>query len=997
MEESTNETYVESLDPDNNYFSENSTNFSSYNVETFKSNGISKKGSLNIMHHNSRSILKEGRIDDYNILLNAINNPFHVMGFTETWLDCNNVDCASFNGFTATHSVRMDNDILKETGGGLSIFVRDGIDFKVRENMKLMLPYIETLFIEFSYEGKEYMIGLIYRVPNTNVKDFIESLDNLIEPLRNSHELILMGDFNICLLQDDNRTKSFCNTMLTHKLFPTILEPTRVATVLRNGNYITTNTLIDNIFIDTQLTYKSGLIYSCISDHYPVTISIETTNTARQIEPSIIRYRVIDDFSVRKFRFAINTQLLNVIMEASDAATAFTEFFTKFNDLYEKYFPVKTRIAKQKEILKPWVTQSLVKRIKIRDKLGKLANKGRINRSIFKTFRNLLNTQLREAKAQFYHAEFYKFKGDIKKTWGTINETIRKKKAYNKITINENNNIVEQADVPNKFCNYFTTIADEIVSQIPISDVNPESFLKDRELNSFFMIPITNDETEKSIMELKDNGCGLFKFSTKVLIAIRDILAPILSHIFNLCISQSYFPYELKTGCITPVFKKGDKSDMKNYRPVCSLSPISKIFEKIIYLRMITFIEKNKIFSDNQFGFRKMKSTETALMKFMDFIHNGLSKKQNVGTIFMDLSKAFDVMNHNILKLKLEHYGFRGVILDFIMSFVRDRKYFVNVNGINSISRTVNIGVPQGSTLGPLLFLLYVNDMENSSAIIDFVLFADDTTIMYSCDDFNQLQSTLEAEGNKVIEWLKANKLVINLTKTQSMLFSFKRGNPNFSLNLENAIIEEQQVTTFLGVLIDNKLTWKSHIAHLCSKISKAIAILRLLRPSFPKNILKMIYMSLIYSYFNYCNLIWGAAENSIIDPLFKLQKKAVRIINKSNYLDHTKPIFMSLKLLTVHQIYDYNCLLFAFKCIICNLFPSHKKRISQCQTVHHYNTRRRENYRTDAMARLRICQRSFLFHGVRLWNSINESLKEVHTLSVFKEKIKQYIFGKCE
>ena len=186
MSESTNEKYLEILDPDNNYFSDNHMNFSSYDIDTFKSSGITKNGSLNIMHHNSRSILTEGRMEEYNILLDAINNPFHVIGFTETWLKHSNTNCVSFNGYTATHSVRNDNEILRDTGGGLSIFVKDNINYTVREDLNLMLPYIEALFIEFFYSGKKYMIGLIYRVPNTNIKDFIETLHNLIEPIRNN-------------------------------------------------------------------------------------------------------------------------------------------------------------------------------------------------------------------------------------------------------------------------------------------------------------------------------------------------------------------------------------------------------------------------------------------------------------------------------------------------------------------------------------------------------------------------------------------------------------------------------------------------------------------------------------------------------------------------------------------------------------------------------------------------------------------------------------------
>ena len=680
----------------------------------------------------------------------------------------------------------------------------------------------------------------------------------------------------------------------------------------------------------------------------------------------------------------------------NDAPTAFAEFYKQFNLLYETFFPIKSRIAKHKEIIKPWVTHSLVKRIKIRDRLGKKANKGKVNINVYKNFRNLVTKQLRDAKAIFFHAEFYKFKDDIKKTWGTINDTIKNKKTSNNIFISENNIDVEERNIPSKFCDYFTTIADKLVSELPTSNVDPKSYLKNRITKSFLMSPIFNDEIEKSIVELKDNGCGLYKFSTKVLIAVRKDISVILSHVFNLCISQSYFPNELKTGCITPVYKKGDKSDIKNYRPVCSLSPLSKIFEKVINIRMLTFIDKNNIFSNCQFGFRKKKSTETALMKFTEYVHNGLSKKHNVGSIFMDLSRAFDVMDHDILEGKLEHYGFRGVFLNFIMSFIRERKYFVNVNSINSDVRTVNIGVPQGSTLGPLLFLLYVNDMENSSTLIKFVQFADDTTIMFSCKSFSELQSTLEREGNKVVKWLTANKLLINLAKTQSMIFSFKRGNPKFTVNLNNIIIEEQQTTTFLGVLIDNKFTWKSHILHLCSKISKGIAILRLLKHSFPKHILKMIYMSLIYSYLNYCNLIWGAADTTIMDPLFKLQKKAIRIVDKAHYLEHTEPIFKSLKVLTLHQVYDLNCLLFAFKCIVCNIFPTFKIKVSQSQTIHDHNTRNNNKYRTEDIARLKICQKSFFFHGIKLWNLIDDSLKN-SSFFVFKNTLKEHLYEKYD
>ena len=313
-----------------------------------------------------------------------------------------------------------------------------------------------------------------------------------------------------------------------------------------------------------------------------------------------------------------------------------------------------------------------------------------------------------------------------------------------------------------------------------------------------------------------------------MLVNVKNDISNTLANIFNLCTDQGYFPDELKTGCITPVYKKGDKTDISNYRPICSLSPFSKIFERIVYIKMLNFIERYELFSNTQFGFRNNFSTESALLRFTDIVHQGLTLKQNVGTVFMDLSKAFDVMDHDILESKLEHYGFRGVFLDFLMSFVRNRKYFVNVNGQNSEVLVVNNGIAQGSTLAPMFFLLFINNMKASSLLLKFIQFADDTTLIFSCANFVQMQNILEAEIKKVIEWLKVNKLILNVEKTQVMLFSFKKNNPKLSLKIGDTEIEEKSETNFLGVQLDNKLTWKAHIAHICKKVSKSIAVLRL-------------------------------------------------------------------------------------------------------------------------------------------------------------------------
>ena len=986
---------LDDVDPDTNHFNENSVKYNQYTIDAFTMCNFHNRN-FNFLHHNSRSLMKEGRIEEYDILFNPNGNPFHVMVFTETWLTSNTKDACKFNNFEPEHLLRpIDyNFDFKTKGGGVSIFIKEGITYKRRDDLTILSNIAECLFIEITINSKKYLIGGIYHIPNTSVRDFCSAINNVLEPLNRSHEIILLGDFNVCLLQNNNNSNVLSSTMQSNNLFPVILSPTRVATIQKpNGEYETTEKLIDNIFINTQNSSHSGLIEISITDHYPIFLSLQNQDMSFSDKHTTIQYRDINDKTIQHFITALsnNVEIIN-LSNNTNAESAFSKFLIIFTELYEHFFPIITQKLTRKGVFKPWITLQIIKRIKIRENLAKLYKRQRITRKTFTDFRNKLNKQICEAKEKFYQNKFKENEGNVKKTWEIINNVIKNKsKITQEIIINEGNRELPSNEVPNKFINYFTSIADLLISNIPQTNINASSYLTNRTENSFFMYPIVKKEIECAINDLKNNGRGVNKISASVFKQGKSIISDILAYIFNLCVTQGYFPIELKTGCLTPIFKSGSKKDVSNYRPVCSLSPFSKIFERVTYNRMIDFIEKNNILSNTQFGFRKGLSTEAAIIHFIDEIHKGLNDRQYTAAVFMDLSKAFDVLDHNILKLKLEHYGFRGLFLDFLLSFLKERKYFVSVNGLKSNTKTVTNGVPQGSTLGPLLFLLYINDMNNSSNLLRFTQFADDTTATYRGFDLDVVKQTLENEINKVLIWLSANKLIINIKKTHTMLFTNKRGNNILNISVQNTELEHKDSCKFLGIFIDKDLSWKTHVSYITSKISKIIALLGRLKHTFPKTVLKNLYLSLLLPHLNYGNVIWASADKTCLNGLIILQKKAIRIISKAKYFAHTEPLFITLELLTLDKMYKLNCLLFIYKLLNTNMYIEMKRKVFRNSEFHNYVTRNRTQYRLPR-TRLKCIKQSCLYAGLSLWNDIGKEITDSKTIYNFKRQIKKQL-----
>ena len=458
-------------------------------------------------------------------------------------------------------------------------------------------------------------------------------------------------------------------------------------------------------------------------------------------------------------------------------------------------------------------------------------------------------------------------------------------------------------------------------------------------------------------------------------------------------------PNKLKTAKVIPIYKAGDTQIMSNYRPVSVLPTLSKVYEKIVYKRLNSFLSKHNILTPYQFGFRQNMSTSLALTYFVDQVNQGIENKQyNVG-LFIDLSKAFDTVDHQILIQKLKYYGVRGIALTWIENYLSERQQFVLYNNTESNILPITCGVPQGSILGPLLFLLYINDLPNICDNANFVLFADDTNILFKGPNMEQLVIDINDNMIKIKNWFRLNKLSLNVGKTNYMLLGPKSDNVKFSNNITSSIsidtvlITRVKSTKFLGVIIDEKLTWSKHIHYVTSKISKTNGILYRAKQVLCTDTLKQLYTTLVLPYLNYCCIIWGKAAQCHLNVINIAQKKTIRNVTCSHYLAHTKPLFKMLNVMNVSTLYIYQVSIFMYKYHY-DLLPSvFTNWYSQNIPTHNYNTRNATKLHSTKTRTVRV-KSHILSQGPLVWNDISLTHKSSKTINSFKKQLRSHLLN---
>lgn len=847
----------------------------------------------------------------------------------------------------------------------------DGVVIYFREHLRLKViePNVEECnCLVATYDNRTAIIAM-YRSPSFyNLDPFLKSLDEVLTKYSSFENVIVMGDTNIAINHNklEVNGERYLTLAASHGLLPAHTLITRSES----------ETCIDHALLKTKSPAITIVPDSTLTDHYPVLLNL---NFKKTTQFSLTSIKKVDTKSLEQDILNIN---LNPIYDSPNPNDSLFYLTNSLQQAIVNNTKVVT-LPRRKKIIKPWITQGLLRCMRNRDKMHrkyKLSPDNLTLKITYTRYRNFCNNLLKKVKRAYEKDKVRAAQTDSKRLWKAIKEITNTSK-----NTNHPNELLSLSTTPqsslNEINRYFVnvgkTLADRVGQRKASNTPASSSFQTLTQINSFVLEGTTEVEVDRLILNLKpDCATGYDSISSSFLQTYKNFLVPPLTFIFNSCLQHGVFPDSLKKSVICPIHKSGDRSRIINYRPISILPAISKLLERIINTRLVGYLESKHLLSTNQYGFREGKSTDQAVNDLINFVSNNLDKKQKSLTVFLDLAKAFDTISVPILLKKLELLGIRGTQLKLFESYLTGRVQSVRIGNVNSGDLPVTYGVPQGSILGPTLFLVYINDLTSLKLRHGKIIsFADDTALAFSANTWQGAFKAAQDGFNAVSEWLEDNGLTLNVDKTKYVCFSI-RSNTEINLDQHNIIAHEcpsrencscptlkrVSLIKYLGVIIDQNLNFKEHCKALCGRIRKLIYIFKTLRHVTEPFVLKRIYFALCQSLITYCISSWGGSPKTTIKPVEVAQRAILKVSTFKPRLFPTSQLYEFCEVLTVRQLFLLNIVLMQHKNIFYNPLTQNKRtKHLVCPQL--------------TASRTKFSNRFVPFIGPYIYNKINKNL----------------------
>ena len=922
--------------------------------------------SFNILTQNIRSI--SANFAGLLTLLCRINLQHDLIVLTECWLS-RNPYIPPLNGYNH----HITNERINQNDG-VVVYIKKSI-----QSVVVCHPSFCDANCILIRIGQEICILAIYRPPSFNdISNFLESLDLVLSQNSNFKQVIIVGDINIDIAEGskDPKTPDYINLIASHGLWPSHILPTHDRTSL------------DHTLLKVHNESTTIVIDSTITDHNAVLLSIGKMKILHSTY-------TVTKTDHRKLMSHLKNMDFSYIYNYKDPNLALEFFVSSINSaisLCSGSYVVPHRLR----ILKPWITSGVLRCMRNRDRMYKQIKSNPNNellRLTYKRYRNFCGNLLKNLKQQYYKNQLNLAKKDSRKLWNVIREVTNTTKARTTaVDLLKTGNSPEES--VNQVNSFFVNVGKTLASQIIYNPNRRKNLETSDSCHSFVFLDTDSREVETIIDSLRsDSASGIDGISSSFLQQYKSLIVPPFTFIINLCISKGVFPDLFKKALIHPIHKSGKRDRVNHYRPISVLPAMSKVLERIMNTRLKKFLEDNKLLSDAQYGFRNKKSTNDAVYELTETIVGALDKKMKCIAIFLDLAKAFDTVSIPRLISKLERIGVRGSQLNFFKSYLNGRTQRVRIGDFTSNERPVDYGVPQGSILGPTLFLVYVNAMCNLKLESGkLIAFADDTALIFTTNSWCKTFEVAQNGFNQVTDWLSENSLSLNVDKTKFLTFSNRRlltfsDEHYIAAHIHTcsehnscscARLSRMNSVKYLGVIIDYRLTFIDHIESLTNRVRKLIYLFKQLRSAAEPNTLKMVYFSLCQAVLGYCIGSWGGASRSHLIGLERAQRAVLKVCTFKHFRFPTQELYEYCQVLTVRQLF-----------ILQTILKVHSSCIPNPQS---------QVKRTCIIQRKNIChtslaQRFYYFLGSYLYNKANNFLSmERDSVHTCKQKLKSWL-----